>query len=56
MSLSQVIVAVLSVFLLLASMNAQQPVSTAPLVAPAWVERSNQDAQVLIKVTARFQP
>jgi hypothetical protein len=56
MSLSRVIVAVLSVFLLLASMNAQQPVSTAPLVAHAWVERSNQDAQVLIKVTARFNP
>jgi len=52
MSFSRVTAAVLSVFVLLApSMNAQQP--AAP---PAWVERSNQDAQVLLKVLARFNP
>ena len=58
MSLSRVIAAVLSVFELLASsMNAQQPASTAqPAAPPAWVQRSNQDAQVLLKVLARFNP
>ncbi len=58
MSSSRVIAAVLSVFVLLASsMNAQQPASTAqPAAPPAWVERSNQDAQILLKVLARFNP
>ena len=52
MSFSRVIAAALSVLLLLACMNPQQP----PPGAPAWVERSNQDAQVLLKVMARFNP
>jgi hypothetical protein len=58
MSFSQVIAAVLSVFLLLMpSMSAQQSASTAqPATPPAWVQRSNQDAQVLLKVLARFNP
>jgi uncharacterized protein DUF885 len=56
MSFSRVIAAVLSVFLLLTLVNAQQAASTAKPAAPAWVERSNQDAQVLLKVMARFNP
>ncbi|HYN15516.1 MAG TPA: DUF885 domain-containing protein [Terriglobales bacterium] len=57
MSFSQVIAAVLSVPLLLASaVSAQQPASTAHPAAPDWVQRSNQDAQVLLKVMARFNP
>jgi hypothetical protein len=56
MSFSRVITAVLSVSLLLApSINAQQPSSSAH-PTPAWVERSNQDAQALLKVMARFNP
>jgi hypothetical protein len=57
MNFSRVTAAVLSVFVLLApSMNAQQPAATAHAAAPEWVERSNQDAQVLLKVLARFNP
>jgi hypothetical protein len=57
MSFSRVIAAVLTVFLLLApSLNAQQPASTVHPAAPGWVQRSNQDAQVLLKVLARFHP
>ncbi len=57
MNFSRVTAAVLSVFVLLApSMKAQQPAATAHAAAPAWVERSNQDAQVLLKVLARFNP
>jgi hypothetical protein len=58
MNFSRVITSVLSVSLLLApSMNAQQPASTAqPAAPPAWVQRSNRDAQVLLKVMARFNP
>ena len=56
MSFSQAIAAVLSVFSMVApTMNAQQPSSTAHS-SPEWVERSNQDAQVLLKVLARFNP
>ena len=56
MSFSQAIAAVLSVFFMLVPMmTAQQPSSTAPS-APEWVQRSNQDAQVLLKVLARFNP
>jgi len=56
MSFSQAIALVLSVFcMLVPSMNAQPPASTAKS-APQWVERSNQDAQVLLKVIARFNP
>ena len=54
MSFSRVIAAAFSVFLLTACMSAQQP--AAKPAAPAWVERSNQDAQVLLKVMARFNP
>src|SRR5208282_3762162 len=57
MNFSRVTAAVLSVFVLLApSMNAQQPAATAHAAAPEWVERSNRDAQVLLKVLARFNP
>jgi len=56
MTFSQAIAAVLSVFLMLVPMmNAQPPSSTAH-AAHEWVERSNQDAQVLLKVLARFNP
>ena len=56
MTLSQVIAAVFGVSLLLAlGLNAQPPASIAH-PAPEWVERSNQDAQVLLKVMARFNP
>jgi len=56
MRFSQAIAAVLSVFFMLVPMmTAQQPSSTAPS-APEWVQRSNQDAQVLLKVLARFNP
>jgi len=56
MTFSQVIAAVLGVSLLLTlGLHAQPPVSTAH-PAPEWVERSNQDAQVLLKVMARFSP
>ena len=58
MSFSQLMAAVLSVSMLLPPcMTAQQPASTAqPAAPPAWVQRSNQDAQVLLKVLARFNP
>ena len=56
MSACRTIAVVFSVFLLLAAMSAQQPASTPQPAAPAWVERSNQDAQVLLKVMARFNP
>ena len=58
MSFSQLMAAVLSVSMLLAPcMTAQQPASTPqPAASPAWVQRSNQDAQVLAKVMARFNP
>jgi hypothetical protein len=58
MSFSQLMAAVLGVPMLLAPcMSAQQPASTAqPAAPPAWVQRSNQDAQVLLKVMARFNP
>ena len=57
MSFSPTIAAILSVFLLLApSLNAQQPASTTHAATPQWVQRSDQDAQVLLKVIARFNP
>ena len=57
MSFSRTIAAMLSVFLLLApSLSAQQPTSSAPAATPQWVQRSDQDAQVLLKVLARFNP
>jgi len=56
MSFSQAIALVLGVFwMLVPSMSAQPPASAAKSV-PEWVERSNQDAQVLLKVIARFNP
>ena len=40
-----------------ASAPAADPAATAPATpAPAWVERSNADAQVLLKVGAEFRP
>ncbi|MGC2321499.1 MAG: hypothetical protein WA463_02610, partial [Terriglobales bacterium] len=54
MSFSRITAAVFNLFLLLAPMSAQQP--AAKPAAPAWVGRSNQDAQVLLKVMARFNP
>ena len=57
MSFSRTIAAILNVFLLLApSLNAQQPASTGHAATPQWVQRSDQDAQVLLKVLARFNP
>jgi len=57
MSFSRTIAAILSVFLLLAqALNAQQPTSTTRAATPQWVQRSDQDAQVLLKVIARFNP
>jgi hypothetical protein len=57
MSFSQVIIAVLSVLPLLApAVSAQPPAFTAHPAAPEWVQRSNRDAQVLLKVMGRFNP
>jgi len=57
MSLFRVIAAVLSLSMLLVpSTSAQHAASGTPPAAPGWVERSNQDAQALLKVLARFNP
>lgn len=56
MSVSRATAVVFNLFLLLAPISAQQPAAAGKPAAPAWVERSNQDAQVLLKVMARFNP
>lgn len=56
MTFSQIMSVLCAAFLLLSvGLNAEQPTSSARAI-PEWVARSNQHAQVLLKVMARFNP